>query len=196
MNKTKISLKRMNLMGFKSIKQMDLELRALNILIGANGAGKSNLLKSFELIRALTRKKSKQYVERSGGAAGLLFGGPKQTNKIEFRLLFELLNENMEYSSFAEYKPPDSLSSYSKKLKSYEKDVTKSDIITSLGDECHESFTEIQGFIDFLKVYHFADTTYNASIRGSCYLHDNKSLHADGKNLAAILYRISRQNTV
>ncbi len=38
------TLKQVILKGFKSIKDMDLALRPLNILIGANGAGKSNFI--------------------------------------------------------------------------------------------------------------------------------------------------------
>jgi predicted ATPase len=38
------TLKRIQLKGFRSIKEMDLELRSLNVLIGANGSGKSNLI--------------------------------------------------------------------------------------------------------------------------------------------------------
>ena len=37
-------LKRIEIKGFRSIKNMMLELRPLNVLIGANGAGKSNLM--------------------------------------------------------------------------------------------------------------------------------------------------------
>ncbi len=39
------TLQNMSLAGFKSIREMrDLEFKALNVLIGANGAGKSNLI--------------------------------------------------------------------------------------------------------------------------------------------------------
>jgi predicted ATPase len=50
--------------------------------------------------------------------------------------------------------------------------------------------------IDGFKVYHFMDTTDEAAIRNSCYLHDNRSIRADGGNLAAVLYRIRRRSTV
>lgn len=43
------ALDRIELSGFKSIRQMDLELGRLNVLIGANGAGKSNLVSFFKL---------------------------------------------------------------------------------------------------------------------------------------------------
>ncbi len=37
-------LKRVHVKGFKSFREIDVELRPINILIGANGAGKSNLI--------------------------------------------------------------------------------------------------------------------------------------------------------
>ena len=40
-------LNRLEVKGFKSIKAMDLELYPLNVLIGANGAGKSNFISLF-----------------------------------------------------------------------------------------------------------------------------------------------------
>ena len=46
-------LKRLVLKGFKSIKEMDLELRPLNVLIGANGAGKSNLVSFFKMLNEM-----------------------------------------------------------------------------------------------------------------------------------------------
>ena len=53
-------IKTFSVRGFKGIKAIeDLELRRMNVLIGANGAGKSNFLSVFELLRALR-----------GGAAG------------------------------------------------------------------------------------------------------------------------------
>ena len=45
------TLQRMSLAGFKSIREMrDLEFKPLNVLIGANGTGKSNLISFFKLL--------------------------------------------------------------------------------------------------------------------------------------------------
>ena len=41
------SLKRVAIRGYRSIKSVATELRALNVLIGANGAGKSNFVSFF-----------------------------------------------------------------------------------------------------------------------------------------------------
>lgn len=44
-------IRRISIHGFKSIKSLtDFELRDLNIVIGANGAGKSNLMQLFEML--------------------------------------------------------------------------------------------------------------------------------------------------
>jgi predicted ATPase len=37
-------LTRLELKGFKTFRDLDLELRSLNVLIGANGVGKSNFI--------------------------------------------------------------------------------------------------------------------------------------------------------
>ena len=49
-------LKRLVLNGFKSIKSLDLELRRMNVLIGENGAGKSNLVSFFKMLNEMMAK--------------------------------------------------------------------------------------------------------------------------------------------
>ena len=50
--------------GFRSIAQVErLPLKSVNILIGANGSGKSNLIGVFALLRALRLKRLDEYVE-------------------------------------------------------------------------------------------------------------------------------------
>jgi predicted ATPase len=47
-------LDRLTIKGFKSIRLLkDFELRNLNVLIGGNGAGKSNFIDFFRLLRAM-----------------------------------------------------------------------------------------------------------------------------------------------
>ena len=42
---------------FKSILEADISLGNLNVLIGSNGAGKSNFISLFELIKALLHQR-------------------------------------------------------------------------------------------------------------------------------------------
>lgn len=47
-------LKKLTIKGFKSIRSLEnLELRQLNVLIGANSAGKSNFIAFFKLLNEL-----------------------------------------------------------------------------------------------------------------------------------------------
>jgi len=52
-------LNKMTIQGFKSIKTLEnFELKDLNVLIGANGAGKSNLVDFFRLLRGDHRRQT------------------------------------------------------------------------------------------------------------------------------------------
>jgi len=46
-------LREISIAGYKSIRDARVELRDINILIGANGAGKSNLVSAFGLLHDL-----------------------------------------------------------------------------------------------------------------------------------------------
>ena len=69
-------LRRVVLSGFKSIKSMDLELRPLNVLIGANGAGKSNLISFFKLLNEMMAGRLQLHIGTTGRAQSLLHFGP------------------------------------------------------------------------------------------------------------------------
>ncbi|WP_354331737.1 AAA family ATPase [Pedobacter sp. CG_S7] len=54
--------------GYKSIKAQDVHLAPINIIIGGNGVGKSNLISVFSLIRNLYERTLQDYVIKKGGA--------------------------------------------------------------------------------------------------------------------------------
>src|SRR6266581_4748001 len=91
-----VMLRRVVLKGFKSIKAMDLELRPLNVLIGANGAGKSNLVSFFKMLNEMMAGRLQQYIGTTGRAQSLLHFGPKTTPEMKVRLEF---NVNPELSA-------------------------------------------------------------------------------------------------
>lgn len=50
-------LDKITIEGYKSIRKLtDFELRPLNVLIGANGAGKSNFLGFFRLLKDIVEQ--------------------------------------------------------------------------------------------------------------------------------------------
>ena len=90
-------LDKLTIKGFKSIRTLeDFELTNLNVLIGGNGAGKSNFIDFFRMLRAmmelplpgLTSASLKAYIADGGGSDDFLFNGPKITEQIEVETRF------------------------------------------------------------------------------------------------------------
>lgn len=82
------ALDKLTINGLKSIRELnDFALKNLNILIGGNGAGKSNFVEFFRLISAMMKSDGlKEYI--AGNADSYLFGGPKQTKAIVVKMAF------------------------------------------------------------------------------------------------------------
>ncbi len=91
------SLKRIQIKGFRSIKEATLELRPLNVLIGANGAGKSNLIAFFKLLNELTAGRLQQHIGTTGHATANLHFGPRMTPQLEAEMEFEVENGTDTY---------------------------------------------------------------------------------------------------
>ena len=81
-------LSKLVLSGFKSIAKCELELGALNVLIGCNGAGKSNLISFFEMIQQMLEGNLQVYVSRQGGPDSILHFGRKTTETLRAELYF------------------------------------------------------------------------------------------------------------
>jgi predicted ATPase len=82
---------KITLRGFKSLRDLEsFPLRNLNILIGANGAGKSNFVSFFTFLRWAVEGRLVFYVTPKGGADGHLFLGPKVTRQVYAYLHFGL----------------------------------------------------------------------------------------------------------
>lgn len=67
--------------GYKSFKKIAVCLHPINLLIGANGAGKSNFLSLFEMLGNLYEKRLASYVAQMGGVNKFFYQGLKQTEK-------------------------------------------------------------------------------------------------------------------
>ena len=65
------ALDQITIQGFKSIRELkEFELGSLNVLIGANGAGKSNFVDFFRMLRAMAEGGLREFVTKSGGGDG------------------------------------------------------------------------------------------------------------------------------
>ena len=81
-------LDRIEVSGFKSIRELKLDLHSLNVLIGANGSGKSNFIALFELLNHVVGGSFQLFVAKGGGAESFLYYGQKSTEEIKISLYF------------------------------------------------------------------------------------------------------------
>ena len=181
--------------GFKSIRSIEeLELRAINILIGANGAGKSNFSGVFSFLNAIRLGGLRDYVMRPGGADKILHFGSMTTKNLSVRISFE--NQTGVYAIILTPDDTDGMfpSSerffYPEKLNSAIMNMKGQDGEAAISNSEHRS-----GIIPFIRkqlfhwrLYHFHDTSASSPIKKTVALNDNRFLRHDGSNLAAFLY--------
>ena len=179
--------------GFKSIKDLQpLPLRPRNVLVGANGAGKSNLISFFRFLRALSTGKLQEFVGRAGGADALLYYGAKETPQLWGSLEFEdKTGTRIFYFSLVSTET-DSLI-FSDEQLDYRSTVHSAPRRQSLGSGHRESLlisalaAEFLDLLEGIRVFHFEDTSESAGIRRRGYVEDNRQLQGDAGNLAAFL---------
>ncbi len=83
-----MTLEKLTIKGFKSIRDQTLELDRLNVFIGGNGVGKSNLIGAFRFLHEVINQRLAKYTAIRGGADPILRFGRKTTPKMEFFLKF------------------------------------------------------------------------------------------------------------
>ncbi len=183
-------LKSIAIKGFRSFgEEVEVPLRPLNVLIGANGAGKSNFLEAFSFLRAFSNDKLSNFVEEAGGGDAFLHFGSRETSKLTIRTKF------------------DDGDAYNLELHSGMDDrlYSKTDENTNLA-KAHYFFFGSQRYpdmgnkkrntIDRLRawpVYHFLDTTTHSLMKKTSYIDDNRYLRNDGSNLASFLYLLRKK---
>ncbi len=75
--------------GYKSLKNVEVKLLPITILIGANGAGKSNFLSFFEFLDYLYNQKLQEYIGLRGGIRKFLFNGVEPADSISTHIVFD-----------------------------------------------------------------------------------------------------------
>ena len=96
--------------NYKSIKDLSLPLNRLNVLIGSNGAGKSNFISFFELTKAIYEQRFGSYTLSKGGIDNLLRQGRRVSPSIQGLIDFDNTN-----AFFFEIKPSQSNKGYIEK---------------------------------------------------------------------------------
>ena len=178
--------KNIGIQGYKSIRSQTVTLGRMNILIGGNGAGKSNFLSVFSLAKAVSDAGLDAWVEENGGANRILHLGRKNTSRIYLK--FELSDPGMDGIGFEFTENADRLPLAF--VDSYKED--NSHRFVASAKEMDNAI--VGGYFRDLRVYHFVDTGKTSPIKQNCNVNDNRFLRSDGSNLAAVLYYISQKH--
>lgn len=184
---------------------MDLELQPLNVMIGANGAGKSNLISFFKMLNELMGQRLQRFFGTTGRASSNLYFGPKTTTSIRANLEFRNDQGLNSYLMQLEHAAGDSLV-FTEETISFQRHGTTEVRAENLGSghvESRLSEAAEQGnlkakalryLLNSCRVYHFHDTSATAPMRGYGYLGDTRFLRPDAGNLAAMLCAYQQSN--
>ena len=200
-------LKKLHLAGWKSIEDQTLNLTPLTVVIGANGAGKSNLLSLFKLLNAMFANTPgfRNYVGLSGFADSLLHYGAKRTPVAEMELTFGTDTGDTTY--FARWATATGGTLiFTEERVEFQRNGVANPIIVDLGaghsetnllrsaDEGNQTATVALRLLRSCRLFHFHDTSENCAARMPCYIDANRFLYPDAGNLAAILYQFRKHH--
>lgn len=85
--------------GFRSLADVEIgNLAMATVLVGANGSGKFNFVRFFEMTSRMIRfRKLAEYVQQQGGADDQLFGGSKISPRVEAKLTMRTESGRNDY---------------------------------------------------------------------------------------------------
>jgi len=150
--------------GFKSIRALTVELRPINILIGANGSGKSNFLEAFRFMEEAHSYPPDAYLAKAGGANRILHYGAKVTDTIIVQIDSLSRNWRIKYHLMQEDRLAGS-----------------------------RSDTGIVGAnLPSFRVYRMHDTSAASPLKRTAAIDDNRLLRSEGENLASFLYLLKQ----
>lgn len=183
-------LDKIKICGYKSIRNMDMNLKPINILIGSNGVGKTNFISFFRLVNNIYEQRLKNYTMQYR-AEGLLYYGIKNTKEIKGYLKFA----DNAYSFILQ--PRDNGSMFiSEEGSWYGNNPYK---VFDIDESCIKDSSTyrnkwLRAYLQSYKIYHFHDTGKGAPLRTPCDVNDNRMLKENGENLPAFLYLLQQKH--
>jgi predicted ATPase len=191
-------IQRISIKGYKSIQLLEgLELRDINIIIGQNGAGKSNFIGLFRMLSRIVREELQNYVIKNGGIEKILYFGSKITKEMSV----EITTDRNSYSIALQPTPEGNLVFKSENYTYLDSEKFAINFQNQLESQLKRTkkaekiADHIVWSIENWRVYHFHDTSENAPLRSSSTLNEPEQLAADGGNLPAFLYFLQEKHS-
>jgi predicted ATPase len=214
-----MAIQRLEISGFRSLADVVWEPGSLNVLIGLNGSGKSNLLRALQLLKAAAEGRLSKTILSWGGMAPLVWDGYVESVKFNMRLelfkdsftIYEMVLERLGRSGafrigreFVQIENGESL---------FERTSTRATIVTPSGREeiRSESIREdetllanfpIPGSVNTLfiaplreavtsyGIYHDVRVDQDAETRRASVSRRDTRVEPDGSNLVSVLHTL------
>jgi predicted ATPase len=193
------SVSSLTVTGYKSIRELrDFSLNNLNVLIGANGAGKSNFINLFRMLNEMYEQQLQLYVQKQGGPDALLHFGRNTSERLHAEFYFG----NNGYK-FDLVPTADNRLIFEKEMSWFGGFYRPTDIGTILGNGHTESKLKeatddysnyVRPSVSSWRVYHFHDTSDTAKVKQKHAANDNLRLKIDAANLAAYLRMLQEKH--
>ena len=208
---------RFSVKGFRSLKEVGkISFPDLAVIIGSNGAGKSNCIKFFEMLSFMLRSKNlSEFVARNGGADDQLFMGARRTPKLEAEIRIEtergfndykfalthaasstggrlmFVDEAFRYSDFNHPRPADWI-----QLNSGTFETGIFDFIQRPDADPGQQKTAriVVNLLKNCTTYQFHDTSTHSFLKQEWDEDDNRFMRSHGGNLAPILLRLKNED--
>ena len=210
MSKTTL-IDHVRIQGFRSLADVELAgIPKAAVLIGANGSGKSNFIRFFEMLSwMLGPRRLAEFVEMQGGADDQLHGGSRRTPLIEAEVR---LRTGYDYRFMLSHAHPDRFFFSEESFRFSTSDPSTKTSWRYLGSGHQEAeivrVTKPSEFsandlitakviVNLLRscvVYQFHDTSDTSDFKKRGDAEDNNSLLSHGGNLAAVLLRLERED--
>ena len=192
-----MSIKSVRIQNFKSIRDSgEVELRPINVLIGANGAGKSNFISFFKFLSRLYEEQLQLYVNRNGRANRFLYFGSQASAFLSGKVVFSN-DYNFEHWFKLVQDQSGSLMLETEKWKpsstTFELNGSPESMVRFFEENYKDKFSKIRSAFRSFKIFHFHDTSFNAKVKQPSNTTDYAYLHEDAGNLAAFLYRLQEK---
>ncbi len=200
--------------GFRSLADVELlELPGAAVLIGANGAGKSNFVRFFEMLRWMLRsRRLEEFVVRQGGADDQLHCGARVTPCMEAELSLRTDSRTIDYRFVLDHANPDRLVFADEALRFASPNQTGQPAWQRLGSGqteaeivglAHNGATSgsdvaaaraIVGVLGDCAACQFHDTSDVSPFKRRWEVEENAYLLSHGGNLAPVLLRLLRDD--
>ena len=202
--------------GFRSLADVEISsLPSATAFIGANGSGKSNIMRFFEMLSWMLRSRQLgEFIARQGGADDQLFRGNRVTPRMEAEIAINTSSGRNEYGFKLSYAHPDRLF-FSEEAFRFSRHGFPTEAPWQSLDSGHPEAKIIEAaqssgypyanlnsttasvIVNLLRncsVFQFHDTSDASAIKNTWQVSEGHRLRSNGGNLAAVLYRLEHQD--